>query len=118
MNIVTIPLHTTNTLNLRECWQARARRAREHRTATWYALKAAKASYALPCTVTVTRISPRQLDKHDGLPAALKNVVDGIADWMQVKDNDERLNFLYDQRKGKPGEYAVSIEIKATEGQA
>jgi hypothetical protein len=112
--IVSIPLIAINPLNRRECWQARARRARLHRGDTWRALKAAKAPYALPCTVTVTRVSTRALDAHDGLPASLKGCVDGIADWLDVKDNDPRVQWVYAQAKGKPKEYAVLVEIVST----
>jgi hypothetical protein len=109
---VTIPVRTVNPLNRREHWSSRAKRAREARAETFYSLKANKAPYTLPCTITVTRIAPRKLDAHDGLPAALKGVVDGVADYLMVKsDADQRLSWKYAQRAGEPHEYAVEVEI-------
>jgi len=111
-HIVTIPIKPMNSLNLRECWQARARRAREHRQSTFYALKAAKAPHQLPCVVTVTRVAPRKLDQHDGLPASLKGVIDGVADYLLVKDNDERITWRVEQRQGGVREYAAEVRIE------
>lgn len=39
-----------------------------------------RAAHLLPAIITVTRIAPNKLDAHDGLPAACKPVIDGIAD--------------------------------------
>lgn len=63
--------------------------------------------------VTVTRVAPSNgLDPHDGLRAAMKGCVDGIADWLGLKnDRDKRVAWDYDQRRGKPGEYAVEIVV-------
>ncbi len=110
---VELPLRTVNPLNRREHWAERARRAREHRQTTFYALKAAKAPHALPCVVTVTRIAPRPLDKHDGLPASLKGTVDGVADYLLCNDNDPRITWRYAQRRGAPHEYGAEVEIQA-----
>lgn len=112
--IVTVPIRAINGLNTREHWAARAKRAREHRAATWYALKEAKAPYSLPCRVTVTRVAPRKLDGHDGLPASLKGAVDGIADYLMVKsDADKRITWNYAQRAGGVRVYEVEISIES-----
>lgn len=110
---VDLPLRTVNPLNERECWQARARRAREHLQTTYYALRAAKAPHTLPCVVTLTRIAPRKLDAHDGLPASLKAAADGVALWLGVNDNDPRITWRYAQRRGAPNEYGAEVEIQA-----
>jgi hypothetical protein len=110
----TIPLETVNPLNRREFWAARAKRARNARASTFYALKQAKAPHALPLTVTVTRIAPRPLDGHDGLPASLKGVVDGIADYLLLKsDADPRLTIRYAQERAGVREYGVRITMEA-----
>ena len=63
-------------------------------------------------TITITRIAPRSLD-HDGLVAGAKSIRDGISDGLGFKnDSDPALDWIYDQRKGKPKEYAVHVEIK------
>ena len=59
----------------------------------------------------LTRIGPRRLDS-DNLAAALKHVRDGVADALGMDDGDPRLVWLYGQRRGKPGEYAVLVEIQ------
>jgi len=65
------------------------------------------------CTITLTRIAPRQLDAHDGLRSALKPVCDGVADFFGCKDNDPRLEWVYRQERGKVREYAVLITLEA-----
>lgn len=35
-----------------------------------------------------------------------------IADWLGVPDNDPRVQWRYDQRKGQPKEYAVEVEVR------
>ncbi len=109
---ITLPFITVNPLNRHEHWTARSKRHGRHRAGTFYALKAEKAPHTLPCTVTITRVAPRALDRHDGLPASMKPIVDGIADWLLINDNDPRLTILYAQRKGEPKECAVEVEIE------
>ncbi len=108
--IVTVPIRIESTPNLREHFHTRARRTREHRTAAYYALRAAKASHALPCVITITRIAPRSLDDDNAISGA-KGVRDGIADWLDVKDNDPRVTWKYAQRRGPPKHYACEVEI-------
>lgn len=108
--MIIVPIRIESTQNLRECWQAKARRTREHRAAVWYSLKAEKVPYTLPCTVTLTRIAPRALDG-DNLQAGLKAARDGVADWLQVKDNDPRVTWAYAQRPGEPKQYALGVEV-------
>lgn len=63
--------------------------------------------------ITMTRIAPSNgLDEDENLRLALKSVKDGIADACLMKtDRDPRLHWLYDQRRGKPGQYAVHVAI-------
>ena len=46
---IEVPIRIESVANLREHFMQRAKRAREHRAAVWYALKATKAPHALPC---------------------------------------------------------------------
>ena len=110
--IVTVPIRIESVANLREPWQQKARRNREQYTSVWYALKAAKFPYAVPCTVTLTRISPRPLDAHDNLPSSMKKIVDCIADWLDLNDNDPMVTWAYAQERGKPKEYALKVEVE------
>lgn len=108
--IVSIPLRIESTPNLREHHMARSKRNREQRTSTWYALKAAKMPYVLPCIVTITRVAPRLLDT-DNLAAGCKAIRDGIADWLELLDNHPNITWNYAQERGQPKEYAVKVEI-------
>ena len=116
---VLLPIRTWSEPNLRVHWAKRARRAHKQREAARMLVRAALAP--LPnwnplragnrkLTVRLWRIGPRELDS-DNLAAALKAVRDGVADALGMDDGDPRLAWLYGQRRGKPGEYAVVVEI-------
>lgn len=63
--------------------------------------------------VQITRISAGKLDAWDGLPAALKPVVDGIADAFGVRDDDPRWQWLPPkQEKQGRGVFGVRIELR------
>lgn len=111
---LTLPFACPNPLNRREHWGPRSKRAKQQRTTTNYRLRS-QLLPALPVTVTLTRIGVRELDPHDGLPASLKPVVDGIADaYGLASDRDERLTIRYAQGTGKP-EVRVRIERRMEE---
>lgn len=112
MTSTIVPIRIESVDNLREHWSARAKRAREQRQSVWYAMKAAKMPYKLPCTITLTRIAPRQLDSHDNLRSGCKASVDAIADWLDLaSDADPKVTWQYAQERGKPKEYALKVEI-------
>lgn len=111
---VTIPLKTPNMTNRREHHMARARRQKKQRDVTVLCLKAARAaSHVLiegwcpldtprpPLAITLTRVSPGKLDAHDNLRSALKSVVDAVADYFGVDDADPRIEWRYQQARGK-----------------
>ena len=105
----TIPVRTYSLTNQREHWAVKARRAQKERK--WaYMLTADIKKLGLPLTVTLTRIAPRALDD-DNIRAALKSIRDGVADRLGIDDRDERVTWDYVQRRGKPKEYAVDIEV-------
>lgn len=106
--VVTFPCRTVSGMNVREHWAVKAARAKKHRGETYLQLRCAALGYELPCTVTLIRIAPRPLDG-DNLQASLKNVRDGVADWLKVDDRDLRVTWKYEQRRGKPKEYAVEV---------
>jgi len=68
----------------------------------------------MPCTIKLTRISPRMLDD-DNLRGAFKWIRDAIADKIRPgfapgrADDTEEMKWEYSQRKGKP--QAIKIEI-------
>lgn len=117
--LLYVPIRTVNTSNQRESWQARATRAAAERrdvALTWLAAvqpHMRKPERLLPCEVKMTRVAPRELDGHDGLPASMKAVADEIAVCLGLKnDRDPRVEWKYAQRKGGPQEYAVEIELR------
>lgn len=101
-----LPLKIESVANLREHWAKRARRAKAHREAA-----IAVPKHDLPCVVTLTRIAPRMLDD-DNLRSGFKNLRDGVADRLGVKDNDPRVTWRYAQRSEKPKYYAAIVEIE------
>lgn len=107
--VITLPIKTVSEANRREHWAKKAARVKAHRKAAWLLTPA----HALPCIVRLTRIAPRALDEGDNLPASLKAVRDGIADRLGVDDRDDRVTWVYYQRRGRPGEYAVEVELEA-----
>lgn len=107
---VELPIRIVSVANLRECWQAKARRTKAHRTAVQWAC-GWLIRHPMPCRVILTRIAPRDLDS-DNLQSAFKATRDGVADMLGVKDNDPRVTWEYTQERGKPKEYAARIAIQ------
>lgn len=105
---IKIPLRIESVANRREHWSKRAKRAKAHREGVQWHLGTARPR--LPVVVTLTRIAPRVLDS-DNLASGFKAVRDGIADWLRIDDGDERIGWLYRQRKGAPKEYAIEVEF-------
>ena len=108
--IVEVPIRIESTPNLREHWIVRSKRAGIHRNSTYFALKAARALYSVPCVVTMTRIAPRELDD-DNNTAGLKNVRDGVALWLGVDDADKRITWICKQAKRGVKDYSLLVEI-------
>lgn len=105
---VEAPLKTVSTLNRREHWANRARRAKSERMAMFMVTPP---GITPPCRVTLTRIAPRALDD-DNLAASFKSVRDGIADRLGINDRDPRVVWAYKQERGEPKEYKVRAEIE------
>lgn len=120
MKTVRIDIKTTNPSNgsfgvtrWAAIQQTRDRRKQRQTTARVMAATLAAEEYQDGVRVLVTRVAPSSgLDKHDGLPSACKSVVDGIADWLGMKDNDPRIVWRYDQRRGPPRYYAVEVAVE------
>lgn len=91
---------------------ARTRRVKAARQGVHWALKQI-AKPAFPCVVLMTRIAPSTngLDAHDNLPGSLKPCVDGVADWLGVRDDDKRVEWRYGQERGT--DYAVRVTVSA-----
>jgi len=107
--IIEIPIRTKSTANLREHWAVKAKRAKLERM-TVYASLLGNDPPGLPLVVKLTRIAPRKLDS-DNLSSSFKAIRDGIADWLQVDDGRDEIEWSYSQQKGKPKQYAIRIEV-------
>lgn len=90
-------------------WAWLSATTRKQKEATYYCLHD-KSIPPPPLTVTITRIGPRKLDD-DNLEGACKYVRDQIARKVGIDDGSDQYTWLYGQRKGKPGEYGVEVEI-------
>ena len=114
----TLSLRTKNPNNgamgfSRNAAFAKVRARKAERSAAWAAtLSAVGLTPALPVRVTVCRVAPSNgLDPHDGLGAALKGCIDGIADGLGLKnDRDPRVTWVLEQRRGPWG---VDVRIEA-----
>jgi hypothetical protein len=111
---VQIPIRTVSETNVREHWRARHSRRKRQRATALYCAQSFLGKPSLPCEITLIRIAPRKLDGHDNLRSSLKATADAIADWLGTKDNDPRVAWLYDQRKGEPRTYGVRVNVRAT----
>ena len=104
--IVHLPIATVSESNRRDHWQVKRKRAKAQRQMA----AALVPRFGLPCVVTLTRVSPRELDD-DNLRGALKAVRDGVADRLGIDDRDPRVEWRYAQRKGAVK--AVEVELGA-----
>lgn len=93
----------------------KARRVKKEREAMHWALLPHRP--ALPCVVTLTRVAPSAGLDGDNLQGSLKAARDGVADWMKVDDRDPRVTWRYEQRRGRPKQYAVEICVNDGEAQ-
>lgn len=108
---VEIPgLRLTYTLNSRVHWSTRKRVVAHQRAAVNCAL-ALERPPALPCTVAITRVGPRELND-DNATGSAKGVRDAVAAWLGVDDSDARVVWRVAQKRGP---YAVRIEVRTTE---
>jgi hypothetical protein len=97
-------------LNQREHWRKRAERARLHRQSARFGMEQTKQRPALPCVITLIRVAPRPLDG-DNNQGSLKSVRDGVADWLRIDDGSDLVTWKYEQRRGKPKQYTVIVEV-------
>jgi crossover junction endodeoxyribonuclease RusA len=109
---VLAPVRIESEANRREHWRTVAKRKATHRLQSLVALQMTRAVVWPPCTITLTRIAPRDLDD-DNLASGFKAFRDGVADWLGIDDGDNRLTWRYAQRRGKPKEYAAEVKIES-----
>jgi hypothetical protein len=111
----SVPVRTYSITNLRGHWGKKSGPAKLQRDTTWRAWLGAggrKLSADETAAVRLTRIAPRALDAADNLPASCKSVRDQIAACLGIDDRSPRVTWTYDQRRGRPREYSVEVEIR------
>jgi hypothetical protein len=106
--LIRIPLRTGRGLNDREHHMAKARRVKAEREAMGYFLGGKKRP-ELPCVVTLARVAPSNGLDGDNLQGSLKAPRDAVAVWLGVDDADQRVTWLYEQRRDV--EWAVEVRI-------
>jgi hypothetical protein len=89
-----------------------AKLAKQQRAAAFAICNTQLEKPSLPVTVKMVRIAPRKLDEGDNLSGGFKHVRDGIADWLGVDDGGKDVTWVYEQRKGKPRQYAIEISLQ------
>lgn len=102
-------LRVSNPLNSRKDWRIVSRASKLARKRT-YLECVGRISRELPIRITMTRHGPRKMDEGCGLNASLKAVRDGVADWLGVKDNDPRIEWVYRQQVGRW--YGVRVQAE------
>lgn len=110
--MILVPIRTSTGLNAREHPMARCRRVKREREAVAWLLKG-QASPMLPCSVLLTRITPRGRMDDDGLVGALKAIRDEVAAWLAVDDrHDHIVKYRYAQARG---DWGVRVEFLPAE---
>lgn len=105
MSETVLPIRIESVSNKRWHWTTRARLAKLHRLAAL-----AVPVHPLPCVVMLIRVAPRELDD-DNLSSGFKALRDGIAKRLGVDDRDPRVQWKYDQTRGRAKEYAARVLI-------
>jgi hypothetical protein len=110
-----LPLRTESEANKREHWAKKAKRASEQRRAVAMAWLT-KARVKFPqgnvpqLVIHLIRVAPRAMDD-DNLARSFKAIRDEVAKQLGLDDRDQRLRFVYEQRRGAPREYAIEIHV-------
>lgn len=115
-----VPVELVATGNLSEHWTKRAKRKKAMKTIV-KALLSKKFEINLPCVVTLTRISKRDLD-FDNLVYSFKDVRDALADVIVANafnlpcidskgqyDGDPRIQWRYGQGRGNLDGFNIEI---------
>lgn len=109
-----VPIRVISEANTHDHWSNKHRRKKKQRDAIVLMWRSEGVDVKLPIHITLTRISPRQLDS-DNLVSAFKHVRDVISDLITPglapgrADDLEGLTFAYAQRKGRG--YEIEIRL-------
>lgn len=112
-------LKTASEANSSEHWIVKAKRHQKQKHMVKKVFLVEGPKITLPCKVTLTRLAPRGLDAHDNLPVSMKYIADAIAEYISPgkaigrADDCKEITWAYDQKKGRPKEYGVFIQIES-----
>jgi hypothetical protein len=112
---LTLPIRTVSELNCSHHWTKKHKRHRLQQKTVALVLNPLKAKISTPCSLHLIRIAPKQLDKHDNLPASLKYIVDACCaiitqDFRPGRaDSNDNFQITYDQKISS--QYGVKIII-------
>lgn len=107
-----MPIKIESESNVRDHWRTRSKRVKSHRQIAFAMLRRfdPPTGQVLVCLARVRPTAGRDLDAHDNLRTGFKATVDGICDWLGIRDDDPRVRFEYAQRVGKAYDVDVTIE--------
>jgi len=124
-----IPLKTVSEGNSTQHWRVKAKRHRMQQFFIRQLFDQEPQQITLPCIVTMTRLSPRELDEEDNLRMAFKWIKDEISECLILKerktyinklgraieikgrvDSDKRIKWLYGQEKCQIQGVRIEIE--------
>ncbi len=117
MFTLSVPIRIYSEANIHQHWSKRYKRNKAQGrvlVACWQTSELQDTKP--PITIRLTRIAPRSLDE-DNLLFCLKGIRDIIASLILPNlapgqaDDGHGITFEYGQKKGKPKEYALLIEI-------
>lgn len=112
----TIPIKTISEANSPLNWRKKHQLHKQQKKSLFLNINKYQKYLKTPCKITMTRLSPRQLDKHDNLPCSMKYIVDALCaiithDFTPGRaDDNPNIQIQYDQEKNK--EYMVKIKIE------
>lgn len=96
---VALPIKTVSEANQREHWAKKHGRKKAQQAIAVPILQAALRPIPQPpMKITFTRVSCGRLDA-DNLAGSFKHIQDALAHVLGIDDGDERLEFVYQQRK-------------------
>jgi hypothetical protein len=109
----TLPIKVESEANLQQHWATKHKRKRMQKKYLWAAfcdrtnVAGPNRIMPYPCTVRLTRGSPRKLDVGDNLPMAFKFIRDEIASFIKPglapgrADDDPKIKWEYSQESSK-----------------
>lgn len=119
---IIVPIQTYSEQNLNEHWSKKAKRHRNQQNIIHIALLPYRSQLlnvkhiSSKIVIALTRIAPRKMD-YDNMIYSFKWIVDQICEIINPglakgrADDDTRISFKYDQKKGNVGQYAIQLQI-------